>query len=203
MQVLALPVAQVGAKMRGKTLECISLVGVAVGPDMFREDAKNAMGLIVSQMLNAEAAPADQAVNYLHQACGRICRALKQEFVPYLPSLLPSLLRSVAAAPEMKIAGEEDSNEDFDGMETMRVHGREMEGEGRRGGGVGVEGWRGGRGSVFETIVLCLHAAARLCGCLCTCRLGRAGWDVQVLVHVQVVHVQVGTRAGEGSSDGD
>ena len=125
MQVLSLPLQQLGAKMRGKTLECISLVGVAVGPDIFREDAKQTMALIVSQMQaaqgGAEAAVDEEHMNYLHQACGRICRALKNEFVPYLPALLPGLFRSVAATPDMKLADDDADDAEFDGMETVQV----------------------------------------------------------------------------------
>ncbi len=35
-------------------------------------------------------------VPFVHLACGRICRTLGPEFVPYLPAVLPSLLRSAA-----------------------------------------------------------------------------------------------------------
>lgn len=67
-------------------------------------------------------APDDPQINYLHQACGRICRALKKEFVPYLPSLLPGLLHSVAATPDMKLADDADADDaDFEGMETVQV----------------------------------------------------------------------------------
>ncbi len=119
-QVLSLPVEQIGGKMRGKTMECISLVGVAVGPEMFRQDAKTTMNLIVSQMQQANMAADDPQAQYLHQACGRICRALKEEFVPYLPSLLPSLLHCIAAAPDMKVADDLE-DEELEGMETVQV----------------------------------------------------------------------------------
>ena len=66
-QVLSMPMEQVGPKMRGKTLECISLVGVAVGPEMFREDALKTMNLIVNQLQDQSTAADDQQVNYLHQ----------------------------------------------------------------------------------------------------------------------------------------
>ena len=66
-QVLSMPIEQVGPKMRGKTLECISLVGVAVGPEMFREDALKTMNLIVNQLQDQSTAADDQQVNYLHQ----------------------------------------------------------------------------------------------------------------------------------------
>jgi len=120
-QVLTLPPDQVGGKMRGKTLECISLVGVAVGPEIFREDAKRTMQLIVSQMQELNTSADDPQINYMHQACGRICRALKKEFVPYLPSLLPALLHSVATTPDMKVADEDAEDADFEGMETVQV----------------------------------------------------------------------------------
>jgi len=40
---------------------------------------------------------------HLKQACGRICRALKKEFVPYLPALVPALLHAARAKTDMKV----------------------------------------------------------------------------------------------------
>jgi len=109
------------AKIRGKAMECISLIGVAVGAEKFREDAKETMQLIFS-MQEQELPPDDPQLSYLHQACGRICRVLKSEFVPYLPAILPSLLRSVAIKPDVRVEdGDTADNDDMEGMEVVQV----------------------------------------------------------------------------------
>jgi len=109
------------AKIRGKTMECISLIGVAVGAERFREDAKETMQLLFTTQ-EQELPPDDPQLSYLHQACGRICRVLKSEFVPYLPAILPSLLRSVGIKPDVRVEdGENADNEDLEGMEVVQV----------------------------------------------------------------------------------
>ena len=53
--------------LRAKALECISLVGMAVGKDLFREDAHAVMRFMqVMQVLMLKAYPAEQGV--LHHA---------------------------------------------------------------------------------------------------------------------------------------
>jgi hypothetical protein len=116
--LLRLPAQQCGGKMRGKTLECVSLIGVAVGAEKFRDDALEVMQLIVAE---GEVATDDPAVTYLHQACGRICRCLGAEFAPFLPSLLPGLLRSANLEPDIRVEDDLGSDEDLEGMETIQV----------------------------------------------------------------------------------
>lgn len=49
-------------------------------------------------------------------------RVLGEEFERYLPAVLPSLLRSAAISPNMKVEDEDDADdEEFDGMQTVQV----------------------------------------------------------------------------------
>jgi len=117
--LLRLPKEQCNGKLRGKTLECVSLIGVAVGPTLFREDAIEVMQMLVAEGL--EMAGDDPSITYLHQACGRMCRCLGPEFAPFLPALLPGLLRSASLQPDVKVDENLDSDEEIDGMETIQV----------------------------------------------------------------------------------
>jgi len=124
--ILAMPPDQAGPRLRGKTMECISLIGLSVGADHFREDAKETMKLIVSTLDHVASATEpsseneDTEASYMHQACGRICKCLGEEFVAYLPALLPSLLRSASLAPDVKLA-DADNAEELEEMETVQV----------------------------------------------------------------------------------
>eukprot|EP00054_Salpingoeca_dolichothecata_P030034 m.240431 g.240431 ORF g.240431 m.240431 type:complete len:1144 (+) comp26585_c1_seq13:16-3447(+) len=80
--------------LRGKTMECVSLIGLAVGKEMFLEDAREVM----SQFEDAQATsddPDDPQINYLLTSWARICQILGEDFVPYLKVVLPALLQSL------------------------------------------------------------------------------------------------------------
>ena len=58
--------------LRGKTIECISLIGLAVGKDMFKEDAITIMTLLSNTM--SELAPDDPQCSYMISSWTRICK---------------------------------------------------------------------------------------------------------------------------------
>jgi hypothetical protein len=112
--------------MRAKALECISLVGMAVGKEKFAADA----GGIMQYMQNVQAAgldPDDPFASYMLQAGARICTALGQDFIPYLPIVMPTMLQTAGANPDFKVGDEEDegANEDDD-TETFFVAGKRV-----------------------------------------------------------------------------
>lgn len=55
--------------------------------------------LYATQQSNLE--PDDPQVSFLLQAWARVCKALGQEFVPYLEVVMPPLLQSASADPDM------------------------------------------------------------------------------------------------------
>lgn len=99
--------------LRAKALECISLVGMAVGKDRFRADAHNVMGLL-QQLYSSQLDSDDPTSSYMLQAGARICKCLGQEFLPYLGIVMPSLLRSAAVEPDVKVVDPDDDTLDDD-----------------------------------------------------------------------------------------
>ena len=95
--------------MKGKALECLSVLGGAVGPEKFRGDALAALGGIagmVAQWQQARAAAAagqqeggsgdDPLGGYMWEALGRIAGAIDAaDFAPFLPAVMPPLLAAV------------------------------------------------------------------------------------------------------------
>lgn len=113
--------------MRAKTLECISLVGMAVGKEKFGPDAAGIMQ-IMQNVQTAGLDPDDPFASYMLQAAARICTALGQDFVPYLPIVMPPMLQAAGAKPDFKVADADDegAGNDEDDTETFFVAGKRV-----------------------------------------------------------------------------
>merc|ERR1719225_1448209 len=63
--------------LRGKTIECVSLIGLAVGAEKFAPDASEVMQLLLaSQIKGEEMAEDDPQMSYMISAWARICKIL-------------------------------------------------------------------------------------------------------------------------------
>ena len=110
--------------LRGKSMECISLIGVAVGKEAFGQDAKEVMDLLLATQQGVELEPDDPQISFMLQACGRICKCLGEQFQPYLPFVIPPLLKSAQIDPELHVTDadfDEDEDEQEEGMESVTV----------------------------------------------------------------------------------
>jgi len=86
-------------KLLGKCFECISLLAKAVGREGFRPDAE----LIMQAMIQATQMPNlpgdDPVKEYMMAASERICSTLQQDFLPFVPHILPGVLEKLTLAP--------------------------------------------------------------------------------------------------------
>lgn len=82
-QILALATGKADRMLRGKAMECISLIGIAVGKETFGQDAKEVMDMMMA-LQGTELETDDPQVSYLLQAWGRIAKSLGEDFIPYL-----------------------------------------------------------------------------------------------------------------------
>ncbi|CAG8626806.1 8999_t:CDS:10, partial [Acaulospora morrowiae] len=97
--------------LRGKAMECASLIALAVGKEIFASNAEEFIQLLV-------------------QTQRKICKVLGADFVPYLPIIMPPLLQSAQLKPDFAIL---DSNDDIeskyspeDGWEFVGVDGQQI-----------------------------------------------------------------------------
>jgi len=109
--------------LRGKSMECISLIGVAVGKEVFANDAKEVMEMVVQTQQGVELEPDDPQISFMLQACGRICKCLGEQFQPYLPFVIPPLIKSANIDPELHVTDADDDvdDEQEEGMESVTV----------------------------------------------------------------------------------
>lgn len=113
--------------LRGKAMECISLIGVAVGKEKFAQDAKEVMDIMIqTQASNLE--PDDPQISFLLQSWARICRCLGQDFVPYLPVVMPPLLASAKISPDVTVqdAFETEGEAAPEGWEAFKLGDKEI-----------------------------------------------------------------------------
>ena len=107
--------------LRGKAIECISLIGIAVGGEKFAPDADDVMHVLLKAQ-NQLAATADEGadeakqladdpqMSYMMSACARMCKLMKANFAVYLPMVMPHVLKVAAFKPEITVCDNDDVN---------------------------------------------------------------------------------------------
>lgn len=96
--------------MRGKTIECISLIGLAVGCEKFANDADEIMNMLADTMPNLS--PDDPQCSYMISSWTRICKVLGPRFAPYLPMVMPPVLRAAGYKPDIAVLEDEEVHDD-------------------------------------------------------------------------------------------
>merc|ERR1719187_968245 len=107
--------------LRGKTIECVSLIGLAVGTEKFTADASEVMELLLASQTKDEAEMADDdpQMSYMISAWARICKILGAGFAPYLPLVMGPVMKTASMKPEValldndEVEGVGDDNEDW------------------------------------------------------------------------------------------
>jgi len=88
--------------LRGKTMECASLIALAVGKEIFSKNAIEFIN-ILSQTQASIKESDDPQIPYLMAAWARICKILGKDFIPYLEIVIPPLLESAKKSPEVAL----------------------------------------------------------------------------------------------------
>lgn len=105
--------------LRAKSMECISLVGMAVGKEKFRNDAKEVMDVLMT-LQGSQMEADDPTISYMLQAWARLCKCLGLDFLPYMNVVMPPLLQSAQLKPDVTITSA-DSDNDIDDSDDESV----------------------------------------------------------------------------------
>ena len=109
-------------------LQSLTIVGQAVGKDMYQNDAVQVMSWIIPAL----SSPSTFGSGELLSACARIASVLEEDFAPYVDAVLPSLYE-VAKAPadisieegnEQGLQNNAASDDGEDGTMTVAIPGR-------------------------------------------------------------------------------
>jgi len=123
--------AKDGNELQGKALECMSLIGLAAGKEKFAVDACQMMGIIVQTISTRSSITGDVLCEYMLKAIPRICEALGEDFAPFMPQVMPVLLRSLALDTKMGIVDVDDSMPDEEAGVVTQTIGIRGQGEKR------------------------------------------------------------------------
>jgi len=95
--------------LRGKAIECISLIGLAVGAEKFLPDASEVMQLLLKTQSEMEEMEADDPqISYMISAWARMCKIIGKDFVQYLSLVMPPVLKAAQIKPEVALLDMDD-----------------------------------------------------------------------------------------------
>jgi len=85
--------------LRGKAFLCTSVIGKAVGKELFVKDACEVMN-VVAPLFQAGFAADDKTREYAHEACANIAEVIGKDFKGYVSALLPSIFGVLKTKPK-------------------------------------------------------------------------------------------------------
>ncbi|GJJ16311.1 hypothetical protein Clacol_010608 [Clathrus columnatus] len=125
-------------KLRCKAMECAGLIAIAVGRDTFRQDSQEFVNLLIQlqNYLLMSRLPQDGPMDpddtmlpqYLSETWAKVCQAMGPEFEPYLPIVMPPLLKSSSLKADVSILDSDDDGviQEKDGYETVDIEGQQV-----------------------------------------------------------------------------
>jgi hypothetical protein len=112
--------------LRAKAMECATLIALAVGKERLGNDAMFLVQLLAGIQQNITDADDPQA-QYLMHCWGRMCRVLGQDFLPFLPSVMPPLMELASAKADIQLLDDDEQVEQVqqeEGWELVPLKGK-------------------------------------------------------------------------------
>ena len=98
-------------ELRGKAMQCVGLIGEAVGDEVFAGDALEIMQLLIRAIGHQEA-NSDVLFDSILPACARISKALGAKFEPFLPFVMTPVFTGAAQVIQFSMVDADDDQED-------------------------------------------------------------------------------------------
>ena len=100
------------AMVRARSLECISLIAVAIGKDMFAPYANDYINVLIA-IQNSNLPDDDPVQSYLSSAWVRMCTLMEQNFVPLLDNVMPYLIKMATVEPDLALLDLNDETDEY------------------------------------------------------------------------------------------
>lgn len=97
--------------LRGKALQCVGLIGVAVGKEVFLQDALQVMQLLMPVLQVQPGAIPEGYFEYYAPACCRISQTLGEQFVQFLPLVLPPIIHTLGVETDFSMTEVSEAEE--------------------------------------------------------------------------------------------
>eukprot|EP00842_Homolaphlyctis_polyrhiza_P004970 jgi/Hompol1/5474/HPOL_001964-RA len=111
--------------LRGKTLECATLIAMAVGKEIFMPDVAEFTS-VMHQIQAGCTEPDDPLNSYLLGCWARVCKVLGADFAPYMSIVLPPLYASAMLKPDVAVFNDVDDPNEEEGYEMIDLHGQRI-----------------------------------------------------------------------------
>ena len=86
----------------GAAIQAATIIGQAVGRDLFHHDAHTVLGWILP-LLSSSSDTSNYPMEQLLSACARIASVLEEDFVPHIGAVLPHLLQRAQEPPDVSL----------------------------------------------------------------------------------------------------
>lgn len=88
--------------LNAKAMECATLIALAVGKEAMGQDAVRLVN-VLGRIQQTVTDPDDPQGSYLLHCWGRMCRVMGNDFLPYLPAVMPPLLELASAKADVHL----------------------------------------------------------------------------------------------------
>lgn len=120
LEALRTPATPETQVLHCKAMECAGLMGIAVGREVFQQDAEE----LAKLLLQIQAQPTtddDTTPMHLQQTWAKVCQAMGDSFEPYLEFIMPPLLKSAGIKPDINVV-DDDEMEAREGFDMLDLH---------------------------------------------------------------------------------
>ncbi|KAI0983856.1 hypothetical protein GJ496_008474 [Pomphorhynchus laevis] len=124
LHLLALVSSSDYQNLRGKVIECITLVGYSVGKDRFLNDCQPMIDDLVSIKLDFDSQSDDIELTFILAAWSRLCMILGKDFASYLPLIMDPIIKAASFKPQITLVPDEDTKhfeEEMDDWEFLSL----------------------------------------------------------------------------------
>ncbi|ODQ67906.1 Karyopherin functions in nuclear transport of protein [Nadsonia fulvescens var. elongata DSM 6958] len=106
--------------LKAKSIECATLIALAVGKEQFAPHCQQLVQLLANIQTNATDDD-DPCQTYLVHGWGRLCKLIGRDFLPYLSGVMPPLLEAAKVKPDLTLIEDEAEVENLEQQEGWEV----------------------------------------------------------------------------------